>query len=300
MNQLPLLSIEESLELYKNMHAKNPSFGMDLYEKDFKLDDFLILQNNGKGSSAPNVRCGYYILILSLKGSSIRHINQHDYEIEPQSLQIIAPGAIHSFEDKTEEQNSYIILFKREFIPDDLEVLLEFHKLHPNPVNMLACEFERTKYLFEQIEFEYKEKQDEYKEISKSLLTQVLLFLKRKKLTTFEVKSQNRAQQILNQYLDLIEEHYQDKKSVSEYADILEITAKHLSETVKEITNRSALFYIHIRLMKEIRYLLVYTKLNIKQISYALNFENSSELGRFFKRYEGISPSKYRLSFQNP
>jgi len=33
----------------------------------------------------------------------------------------------------------------------------------------------------------------------------------------------------------------------------------------------------------------------IKQISFMLNFENLSLLGRFFKRSEGISPKQYRL-----
>lgn len=40
--------------------------------------------------------------------------------------------------------------------------------------------------------------------------------------------------------------------------------------------------------------------MSIKQIANALNFKNSSELGRFFKRHEGISPKKYQLFHINP
>jgi len=300
MTQLPLLTLKESLELYKNMHAKNPSFGMDIFDKNFEADDLLILENNGKGRASPYNRCGFYIFILSLKGQSIRHINQHDYYIDAQSLQLLVPGVIHSFEDISEEQNSYIVLFNKNFLDEELESLLEFHRLHLDAVDMQGCEFEQIKHIFEQIDYEYKKRDDGYKEITKSLITQLLFLLKRKKLSSLKPKSQNRAQQIMSQYLDLIEEHYQTKKTVVEYADILEITAKHLSETVKEVTNKSALFYIHIRILKEIQYLLVYTNLSIKQISSILNFENSSDFGRFFKRLEGVSPSKYRLSYQNP
>jgi len=300
MNQLPLLSIEQSIDIYKEMHAKNPSFGMDIFDKDFKTDDFVILDNNGEGSSRPYSCCGHYILLLTLKGSIIRHINQHDYHIEEQSLQLLVPGVIYSFEDIGELQNSYIILFNREFLSSNLESLLEFHKLNPSSINMLGCEFARVKYMFEQINFEYKNRYDGYKEISKTFLIQLLLLLKRGKLSSLQIKSQNRAEQISSQYLDLIEEYYQTKKTVQEYADILEITPKYLSETVKDILNRSALYYIHIRILKELQYLLVYTKLSIKQISSTMNFENSSDLGRFFKRYEGVSPTKYRLSFQKP
>ncbi|MFK5976780.1 MAG: helix-turn-helix domain-containing protein [Sulfurovum sp.] len=300
MNQLPLLNIDQSLDTYKNMHQENPSFGMDLFDKDFKSDGFVILVNNGEGSSAPYSRCGHYILLLTLKGHSIRHINQHDYHIEEQSLQLLVPGVIHAFEDKSEEQNSFIILFDREFLPRDVEALLEFHKLHPHFATMIGCEFEKIKYIFEQLNFEYKNKLDEYKKISQTLLIQLLLILKRKKVSLLKAKPQNRAEQIMSQYLNLVEEHYQTKKTVQEYADILEITAKHLSETIKEVSTKSALHYIHIRILKELQYLLVYTKLSIKQIASSMNFENSSELGRFFKRYEGISPSNYRLSSPKP
>lgn len=300
MTQLPLLTIKQSLEIHKNLHAKDPSFGMDIFNDNFEEDDLLILENNGKGSSSPYSRCGYYIFILSLKGESVRHINQHDYNIQAQCLQLLVPGLIHSFEDLSEEQSSYIILFNKEFFKNEFESLLEFHRLNFSPIDMNGCEFERVKYIFEQIDYEYKNKEDGYKEISKSLVTQLLFMLKRKKLSSMKTVVKNRAEQIMQQYLNLIEEHYQTKKTVLEYADILELTAKHLSETVKEVTSRPALFYIHIRILKEIQYLLVYSKLSIKQISTALNFESSSELGRFFKRFEGISPSKYRLSFQKP
>jgi len=298
MHQLPLLSIKKSLELYQNMYAKNPSFGMDIFDENFQAEDFLILENNGEGSSSPNYRCDYYILILSLIGQSIRHINQHDYNIQAQSLQLLVPVVIHSFEDISDVQNSYIILFDKSYLSSELNALLEFHKLHPNYIDLVGCGFAGVQYIFEQINREYQEKKDGYKEITKTLVTQLLLLLKREKLDSLEIKTENRSEQIISQFQSLIEEHYQTKKTVQEYADILELTPKHLSETIKELTNKTALHYIHIRILKELQYLLVYTKLSIKQITTMLNFENSSDLGRFFKRFEGISSSKYRLTYQ--
>ncbi|MFT5659501.1 MAG: AraC family transcriptional activator of pobA [Sulfurimonas sp.] len=300
MNQLPLLSIEQSLDLYKDIHAKNPSFGMDIFDENFIADQFVILENNGKGNIGPYSRCAHYILILSINGTSIRHINQHDYQVEGQSLQLLVPGVIHSFEDTSEEQNSLVLLFDKEFLPSGLNSLVTFHKLHHNFVHLLGCEFAKVQYIFEQLNYEYRDKDKLYKEVSQTLVTQLLLLLKRQKLASLKDRSITRAEQIMSQYLNLIEEHYQNKKSVQEYADILEITPKHLSETVKEVSNRAALHFIHIRILKELQYLLVHTNLSVKQIASVMNFENASDLGRFFKRYESISPSKYRISFQKP
>lgn len=300
MKQLPLLSIEESINIHKDMHAKNPSFGMDLYADNFNIENFVILENNGDGNSSVYSRCGHYILVLSLSGKSVRHINQHDYNIEGQTLQLIVPGAIHSFEDLSENQNSLVLLFDEDFLSSGLDSLLAFHKLKPFYINLLGCGFAKIQYIFEQLDYEYKSKSDGYKDISKNLLSQLLLLLKREKLSAINEKIENRAQQIMTQFLHLVEEHYQTKKTIQEYADILEITPKYLSETIKELSKKPALYFIHIRILKELQYLLVYTKLSIKQISSMMNFESASELGRFFKRYEDISPSKYRLSFQKP
>lgn len=119
--------------------------------------------------------------------------------------------------------------------------------------------------------------------------------LKREKLNFGLKQNYTRAEQICAEFLLLIEEHYWQKRSVKEYANLLDITPKHLSETVKATLHHAALSYIHVRIIKEIQYLLCFGGMSIKQISYALNFETVSQLGRFFKRHEGMSPKAYRL-----
>jgi len=169
MNQLPLLSIEQSLNIYKKLHAKNPSFGMDI------------------------------------KGSSTRYINQHTYKIEEQTLQLLVPGVIQSFQDTSDVQNSYILVFKKEYLSSELESLLKFHKLHPTFSKLVGCSFERVHQIFHLIDMEYKKKEGGYKEITKNYISQLLLLLKREKLSTIK---------IITQYQNLIEEHYQTKKTV--------------------------------------------------------------------------------------
>ena len=156
-------------------------------------------------------------------------------------------------------------------------------------------QFAETVTLYEQLNRELKAKKGDYKIIVRLLITQLLYLLKRAKLSSERKQNITRAQQISSEFLNLIEEHYWQQKSVKEYAQILEITPQHLSETVKSTLQHTALFYIHMRLIKEIQYLLCFSDMSIKQISHALNFETLSQLGRFFKRYEGVSPKIYRL-----
>jgi len=293
----PLISISQSLDMYKDMHAKDPSFGMDIFADDFTIDDFVIVENNGKGSKGVPIRCEHYICILALKGGSIRNINQHSYTIKAHSLQLLVPGVIHDFEDTQEDSEFFVLLFNREFLDEGLEELLYFHQENPLHVELEGLDFTKVLEIYEQLNLEYKNKKDSYKEVSQLLLTQLMYLLRRQKLLRPREVIQTRSQQISSQFLCLIEEHFQTLKSVQQYADILELTPKHLSTTIKESLDESALFFIHKRIIKEIQYLLCYTSMSIKQIASTLNFENGSDLGRFFKRYEGLSPKAYQLKF---
>ena len=299
MQELPLISIEQSINTYKSLHASNPSFGMDVFSKDFNPHGLVVLQNNGKGSTGVPIRCNHYILILTLKGGSIRHINQHDYRVPAHAIQLLVPGVIHSFEDTEPNSEFFVLLFDRNFLAEDLESLLVFHQEHPQHTDLDGQGLKKVLSLYEQINLEYKNKEDGYLELSASLLTQLLYLLKRGKLAKPKEEIQNRSQQITSSFLCLIEQHFQKIKTVQGYADILELSPKHLSETIKEGLDKSALFFIHQRLVKEIQFLLVYSEMSIKQIASNLNFENSSEMGRFFKRYEEISPRNYQLRHKN-
>ena len=300
MQTLPLLTIDQSLNFHKSMHATKPSFGMDIFEEGFRSEGFVILENNGSGCSSAYSRCGHFIFILTLKGGAIRHINQHTYITKEHSLQLLVPGVIHNFEDTHSDSESLILLFDREFLSIELDELVNFHTLNPEFVALNGIELTKVLAIYEQLNLESKNKNIDYKEICKTLLTQLLYLLKREKLFKLTEHIQNRGEQIVSQFLCLIEEHFQVRRSVQEYADILEITPKHLSETIKKKMNASALSFIHKRQIKEIQYLLVYSDKSIKQIASLLNFETSSDLGRFFKRYVGLSPKNYRLSITNP
>ena len=290
---LPLLTIEQSINAYKHLLKPAPGFGMDFFADDFEAKELVLLEDNEAGSQGIPLRFNYYALILRLKGETKRTINQFDYVIKPQSLQLINPGSIFSFEDTSDVAKTYVLLFDKNFIDDTL--LLEFHQKYQEDVLLDMTQFAEIVKLYEQLNSELKVKKDDYKIIAKLLTTQLLYLLKRAKLSSEPKKDLTRAQQISSEFLDLIEEHYWQQKSVKEYAQILGITPQHLSETVKTTLHHTALFYIHVRLIKEIQYLLCFSDMSIKQISHALNFETPSQLGRFFKRYEDMSPKAYRL-----
>ncbi len=298
---LPLLTIKQSIDAYKHLLKPNPTFGMDFFADDFEATDIVLLEDNEAGSQGVPLRFNYYALLLRLKGDTKRTINQHSYLIKPQSLQLINPGSIFSFEDISDVAKTYVLLFDKSFIWEEnlsLEILtplLDFHKTHQEDVALDMTQFAKVISIYEQLNHELKAKKSDYKIVAKILINQLLFLLKREKINLEKEVNLTKAELISSKFLCLIEEYYWQKKSVKEYANLLGITPKHLSETIKATLQHTALSYIHVRLIKEIQYLLCFSDMSIKQISHALNFETPSQLGRFFKHHVKVSPKEYRL-----
>jgi len=295
---LPLMSMQDTINVYKKVSRKKTIFGMDVFADESEAKDFVIFQNSGcKNNQIPKC-CSFYTLILNTKGKSLSYANQYTYEVKEKSLQLFVPGVLYSSEDIKDDNDSLVILFEYEFLSSTNEELLEFfsHKFEPNTLSQET--YEEVVNIFKLLNKEFRTEKVDYQEYSKILLLQILYLLKREKSTPKVEGVLTRSQQITNHFLELIEENFQTRKTVQEYADILEITSNHLSETIRETLNESALFLIHKRIIKEIQYQLCYTTLSIKEISSTLYFPNSSDFGRFFKRHKEISPRDYRLKFQ--
>ena len=293
---MSLVSLKKSLEIDKKLYAKKPYFGMDIYAKDFEVNSCIVLENNGEGLKGIPIKCGYYELNLSLVGTSTRQINQFEYKIPPHSLQLILSKDMHSF---LYEKNSheYIILFDENFLTKEIKELILFHRKNQALALLDTTSFNKVLELYKQIDCEFKKKDINYIEFIKVLLTQILYLLKREKLNNKKVVY-TRQEELSNQFLSLIEESFLTKKTLQDLAFILQITPKYLSKIIKDTHNKSALYCIHTRIIKEIQYLLCYSHKSIKEICSYLNFKDISTLGRFFKKYEKITLKEYRLKYQ--
>lgn len=301
-SQVPFYTIEQTVNTYKYLFKPNPTFGMDFFADDFVAKDVILLEDDKAPSHGIPLRFDYYALFLRLKGETKRTVNQYCYQIKPRALQLVCPGSIYSFQDTTDTSKTYVLLFDKNFLEEQnltsetLSPLLRFHESHPQDVILEPTAYLRTMAIYEQLSEELRAKNSGYLSVCKMLINQLLFLLQREKEKNSVTTAQTRAEQICSDFLVLIEENFYKLKHVKDYASLLGITPKHLSETVQQTLHHNALFYIHLRLIKEIQYLLCFSELSIKQITHILNFETPSQLGRFFKHAEGMSPKEYRMT----
>jgi AraC-like DNA-binding protein len=92
----------------------------------------------------------------------------------------------------------------------------------------------------------------------------------------------------------LVEMHFREKHMVSEYADMLNMTPKSLSNLFSRYFNKSPLKVISERIILESKRLLDFSDKDINEIAYTVGFDEISHFSKFFKTHAGVSPSQYK------
>jgi len=113
----------------------------------------------------------------------------------------------------------------------------------------------------------------------------------------------SRQKEIVLQYITELDKHMQELKAgqveimheISDFANILHIHPVHLSNTVKQVTGRSSCDLFEERLVNLSKELLATTSLLVAEIARQMTYDPSN-FTKFFKKYVGTTPKKYRDS----
>lgn len=99
----------------------------------------------------------------------------------------------------------------------------------------------------------------------------------------------------VNEHIDQVMDGSLDQMyHIKDFARQLYIHPVHLSNTIKLHTGHAPCYFFEMRLMEEARKMLQNPLLTVTDIATKLTFDNSN-FTKFFKRFEGVTPSQYRL-----
>lgn len=99
---------------------------------------------------------------------------------------------------------------------------------------------------------------------------------------------------LFHRFEALLEQHFLQHWTVSDYASALSITPTHLSRLTRAATGHAASHVILDRVIREARRNLVYTNLPVSTIAYALGFSDPAYFSRLFSGSTGRSPRSFR------
>jgi AraC family transcriptional activator of pobA len=104
----------------------------------------------------------------------------------------------------------------------------------------------------------------------------------------------NKEPFILQNLQEAIEAHYRTKHSASNYADMLNISAKALARITKTHFNKTISNLIAERIIIEAKRELYLTNKPVKEIAWELGYDDEYYFSRFFKTNADVSPQMYR------
>jgi len=247
----------------------------------------------------PPFKRSFYFFALLFNSGKIE-VNYGDQTVhDPDSYLVFhSPNLVYSFSHNNSLEG-YIIYFKPEcfsfFKPGFQHQFPLFDVLHTNLFKFDHATFEQLAPHFEDV-FTAYERSDKAQHMEARVKLLGLLYsledfaLEKKK----DFRPATTQQIILRKFIELINNHYIDKRTVQEYADMLSITANYLSQSVKQVSGKNALSFIAERLATEARSLIQYTSFEIAEVAYQLNFSDPANFGKFFKKQVGLSPSEFR------
>jgi AraC family transcriptional activator of pobA len=96
-------------------------------------------------------------------------------------------------------------------------------------------------------------------------------------------------------FVQLVERHHLEHWPVTRYAQRLGLSADRLNRLVRDSAGRSALAFVHERVLREACRRLIYIAAPVSTLAFELGFDDPAYFCRFFKRHTGLSPRDYRL-----
>lgn len=251
-------------------------------------------------------RSNHFSIIITTAGTHKVRSNLIQYTVPKQTLFIIPPGTVNQFVDLSEECAAIVLQFSKEFLGS-----AELHKKHIDAFSFFSTQSDPLISLTKE-EFD--------------LLHQLMLLLREKDLSSTEhpfrkevilhgfnlfmfelaaivrkyrenkILKFTRKEDLMFNFMKLLASHFKEERSVQFYADQLFVTPKHLSKTVKELTDKTSGELIDDMVITEAKILLDDSTLSVGNVADALHFSDQFFFSKFFKKHTGHSPTEYKSS----
>lgn len=239
------------------------------------------------------------IFVFCLEGSIRVCINLTEYTIGQNDFITLMPGSIIQFCEQTEKVRLSFIGFSSQFIERINMVQSASGFLTTMYGNAVLSLDEKKAGLLRDFFSWMARVQADGSLLNSEVMQHILLAIvssvgKMYTSRPWPKQVYSRSEEICKRFIQLVMENYTVQRHTAFYASQLSITSQHLCMIIKQRTGRSVSDIIADMVIMDAKSQLKATTLTIQEISYALNFPNVSFFGKYFKRYVGVSPQKFR------
>ena len=246
-------------------------------------------------------RATFYAVGLCRAGSVALKADLDYYRVVPDSLVLLGPEVLRHWQQQSADYANEAVFFTEAFFtepytdPTRLRQFAFFHAQATRVLPLSVAEATRITELLAQVRHALANPGRHQADLMRSYVT-ILLCLAADSYEQWAVPvpAVPRQVELVTRFQQLLAQHAAQRRSVADYASLLCVTSKYLSETVKEATGKTAGEWLITQLLREARYLLWQTDRSIAQVADELGFSDASAFGKFFRRQTGQAPAAYR------
>lgn len=287
----------------------NKTFSEKNHEEALSLNDGLMAKIHHSTDphycSSEPFRVSSYALILITKGKLNIKINFEDHVLNHRDILLVLPHSVYEITDNSSV--SFIsIHFNKSYLKNK-GIFFNSGETYRMSKDVQSHKFSLSK---EEYTFIYYDMLALHKKLNVSKDTPQIknivhnsflellydIFLLKNKQKDTKPFVHNSRTELTNRFLALVSENFKKEKRVIYYANCLRITPRHLSQVVKQVTDRTAGEIIDEMVIREAKLLLTSHVMNISEVAIELCFSNSSFFGKYFKKQTGVTPSEYKMS----
>lgn len=274
----------------------------EIYHKGSGIDDDILLFDNVADLPLPRearrVQC--LLMAVCLEGQAKYTVDTEVHTVNANDIIIISEGQVTTDFMLSDDCKGVSMMISKEFFNEvlsgvhELSALFLFARNHP-VYRLREEEVELILTYFNLIKRKADDSTHHFRKDTVRLLINTMIYdlsnvIYREQHTADKV----RADFIFTNFIKLVEENFKSERRVSWYSQEMKLSAKYLSESVKEVSHRTPNEWIDNYLLQEIKVQLKNTSKSVKEIAAELNFSTQSFLGKFFRDHIGMSPTEYR------
>ena len=248
----------------------------------------------------------FHELFFVTSGEGIFKLNDERIPFQKGTVLLLPPNKWRQWESISGKLDGYTIFFEEEFISkffQDGLFLYRFHYFYNNasPSYIQLNDQELSAYLSQllYVRKELDNLQHDSNHFLRAILYQLLININRAYSHQFDIKEEFFGDNLSLQFRRLLEQEVRNNRDVSFYAEKLEVSRSHLTKTLKKTLGKPPAQLIRNRLIVEAKKELLFSKLNISEISHQLHFSEPSNFHRLFKELVGLSPNEFRVQNSN-
>ena len=244
-------------------------------------------------------------IIWIKEGKARYNVDLNHYNLEDETLFFLNPGQVFAINSEQIK-----VGYRITFIPDfycietkDRETAcngLLFNNIYDRPyITPDPHTLAELESIVKQMITEFLSPDTSHEELIRVYLKLFLIKASRikKEQLRYTTKPEDSDHEIVRQFISLVEKHFREVHSVSQYADMLNISAKTLTKKLHSLDRKAPSDFIKERLVLEAKRELIYTAKSVKEIAYDLGFIDPAYFNRFFKKASGLSPASFKEDY---